>query len=234
MNDGLVDTTYDRLKAMAVGFEIRPGDRLNEGALSRALGVSRTPLREALNRLVAEKLFEFRPGAGFFGRTLDTQSIFDLYELRRVLETASVRLACARATDEDLQSMQDDLFRTGLSVDGLTVAEACARDEAFHIGIASATGNAELARDLGRVNDKLRYIRWIRMAGERIRTSKDEHKAIMAALLARNADAAVAAMAHHIEARKDQIGEAVREGISTIYLEPGGALAARVLEDVTS
>ena len=82
MSDGRVDKIYDRLKAMAVGFEIKPAERLNEVALSKALGVSRTPLREALNRLVAENLFDFRPGSGFFCRVLDPQSIFDLFELQ--------------------------------------------------------------------------------------------------------------------------------------------------------
>ena len=84
-----VDDIYDQVKAMAVSFRLRPGDRLNEVALSRDLGVSRTPLREALNRLVAERLFDFRPGQGFFCRPLDAQSVFDLFELRQIIESAA-------------------------------------------------------------------------------------------------------------------------------------------------
>lgn len=56
--------TYDQIKSMVVGFALRPGDRLNESALSKDLGVSRTPLREAFNRLVAEGLIDARPGKG--------------------------------------------------------------------------------------------------------------------------------------------------------------------------
>ena len=234
MTDGRVDSAYEKLKAMAVGFEVRPGDRLNEVALSRVLGISRTPLREALNRLVAEKLFDFRPGQGFYCRGFDQQTIFDLFELRTIIETAAIRLACERADVATLHKLQDVLYETGLSVDGLTVAEACARDEDFHVGIAEASGNHQLVRSLIHVNEQVRYVRWVRMVGDRITSSKEEHKRIMAALLGRDKEGAEAAMASHILGRKDQIADAVRQGISTIYLEPEGALAARILEDETA
>ena len=133
---------YSRLKSKVVGFDIRPGERLNEVALARELGVSRTPLREALNRLVAERLVEFRPGAGFFCRMLEPQAIFDLYEMRQVLEVTAVRLAVVRASDEELIALRDEFRQRGQDVTGLTIAQAAERDEAFHIGIARASGNA--------------------------------------------------------------------------------------------
>ena len=231
MTDKHVDNTYTRLKAMAVGFEIKPGDRLNEGALSRELGVSRTPLREALNRLVAENLFDFKPGTGFFCRALDPRTIFDLFELRRILECAAVRLAVERADQKTLEELSADLNARGLSVVNLTVAEACARDEEFHLGIAVASGNTELQHNLERINERIRFIRWVRMTGPRVSSSKKEHLAIMNALLERDADAAAEAISRHIEGRREQIGAAVREGIANIYLDPGGALAGRVLEE---
>ena len=64
--DSTVDKLYDQLASMAIGYAFKPGERLNEVALARQLGVSRTPLREALNRLVVEKLLRFLPGKGFF------------------------------------------------------------------------------------------------------------------------------------------------------------------------
>ena len=154
-----VDDIYDQVKAMAVSFRLRPGDRLNEVALSRDLGVSRTPLREALNRLVAERLFDFRPGQGFFCRSLDAQSVFDLFELRQIIESAAARSACARATDEDLQMLRDELYETGIDITGLTIEEAVTRDEAFHLGIAKLSGNMELLQTLTRINERIRYIR---------------------------------------------------------------------------
>ena len=100
---------------------LRPGDRLNEVALSKDLGVSRTPLREALNRLVAERLFAFRPGQGFFCRPLDAQSVFDLFELRQIIETAAARAACSKASDKDLQNLRGELYSTGIDITGFIV-----------------------------------------------------------------------------------------------------------------
>src|ERR1700752_1900901 len=91
-SDSIVDRVYEHLKAMAVSYEFKPGERLTEGELARHLGLSRTPLREALNRLNTEGFLRFTPGKGFFCRELDAHEIFDLYELRKSIEVASVRL----------------------------------------------------------------------------------------------------------------------------------------------
>ncbi|MCB2140803.1 MAG: GntR family transcriptional regulator, partial [Rhodobacteraceae bacterium] len=97
MSEGRVETLYAAVKARAAAFEIRPGERINEVALARELAASRTPLREALNRLVAERLIDFVPGQGFYCRALDVEGIGQLYELRRALEVLAIRLACERA-----------------------------------------------------------------------------------------------------------------------------------------
>ncbi len=226
-----VDEIYEQVKAMAVSFRLRPGDRLNEVALSKELGVSRTPLREALNRLVAERLFDFRPGQGFFCRPLDAQSVFDLFELRQIIEIAAVRAACQKATDAELQALHDELYATGIDITGLTVAEAVSRDEAFHLGIAQLSGNAELLETLRRINERIRYIRWISMSPDRVRQSKQEHKQVMQALLERDAETAATTMNTHIAKRMDQVQDAVRQGISTIYMEGSEGISTRIIEE---
>jgi DNA-binding GntR family transcriptional regulator len=230
MSETRVDDTFQRLKARAVSFALRPGDRINEGALARELGVSRTPLREALNRLVAERFFEFRPGQGFFCRGLEAQEIFDLFELRRVLEMAAVRAACDRAEDDGIAALKARLYAEGMETAGLSVAEACARDEAFHLGIAELAGNAELVAQLRLINERIRFIRWTMMAG-RVKASKTQHAAIMAALEARDGDRAAALMGQHIEKRMDQILASVRAGIASIYVDGGEVLGERVLQE---
>lgn len=218
MDEPRTEVVYRRLKEMAVDFRLLPGERLNEGALARDLGTSRTPLREALNRLVAEGLVTFQPGRGFCCRSLDAETVFDLYELRAVLESAAVGLACSRASDEGIAGLEAALAAQMETV-GRTVREVTAGDEAFHIAIAALTGNAELVRQLHGINDRIRYIRWIDMQS-RVGTTKGEHRTIMAAIRARNAAAAEAAMQGHIAKRMDQVVAAVREGYSSIYV-PG-------------
>ncbi len=226
-----VDDIYDQVKAMTVSFRLRPGDRLNEVALSKELGVSRTPLREALNRLVAERMFDFRPGQGFFCRPLDAQSVFDLFELRQIIEVAAVRAACTKATDQELQTLKDELYTTGLDITGLTVEEATSRDEAFHLGIARLSGNRELLQTLTRINERIRYIRWISMSLDRVQRSKGEHKQVMQALLNRDADAAAAVLGAHIAKRMDQVQDAVRHGISSIYMDGVEDISSRIIEE---
>jgi DNA-binding GntR family transcriptional regulator len=218
MDEPRTEAVYRRLKEMAVDFRLRPGARLNEGALARDLGASRTPLREALNRLVAEGLVTFQPGRGFCCRSLDAETVFGLYELRAVLEAAAVRLACARATEDGLARLEAVLAAQADTA-GRSVREVTAGDEAFHIAIAGLSGNAELLRQLQGINDRIRYIRWIDMQS-RVGTTKGEHRAIMAAIRARDADRAEAAMRSHIAKRMDQVVAAVREGYSSIYV-PG-------------
>ncbi|MHA1523632.1 MAG: GntR family transcriptional regulator, partial [Alphaproteobacteria bacterium] len=143
-----VDRVYHLVKDMAVHFRLRPGERVNEGALAKKLGTSRTPLREALNRLTAERLLDFQPNKGFFCRGLDPREVFDFYEYRRIIEEAAIRLACERATDAQLTAIarDRDLFRW--SIEGYTTEQYVGLDEKFHLLIAQASGNQELVAQL--------------------------------------------------------------------------------------
>ncbi len=226
MSKGRVDALYARLKEMTVNFGIRPGERLNEVALSRQLGASRTPLREALNRLAAEQLIDFRPGQGFFCRVLDARSIADLYELRETIEIMAVRRACERATEEQISDLRESLYANGLAYLGKTVLEVTTFDEEFHLGIARLSGNAEFVRLLGLINERIRFIRWIDMAA-RVTVTKSEHKKIMAAIEARDADAAEMLMRQHIVRRMDQVVAAVKESYSSLYVSGPEELFAR-------
>lgn len=217
MSEGRVEALYGLIKEMTVNFGLRPGERLNEVALARELDASRTPLREALNRLAAEQLIEFRPGKGFFCRSLDPQSIYDLYELREALECEALRRACQRASDAQIGRLRESLYANGLTYIGKTVREVTQDDEAFHIGIAEISGNAELVHHLRKINERIRFIRWVDMAA-RVLETKGEHRRIMQALEQRDADTACALMRQHIVKRMDQIVAAVKEGYSSIYV----------------
>ncbi|MGF0540194.1 GntR family transcriptional regulator [Agrobacterium sp. ES01] len=230
MSEGRVEALYAQLKEMTVNFRIRPGERLNEVALARELDASRTPLREALNRLVAEQLIDFQPGKGFFCRELDAQSIFELYEIRAVLEETAVRLLCERASDADISILRDNEYQDGLLYAGRTIGEASAADEAFHLAIARLSGNRELHRQLAQINERIRFIRWVDMAAAVTRT-KGEHGRIMDAIQRRDMDAAVLLMRGHIVKRMDQIIASVREGYSNIYVAGPEELFERRLQN---
>ncbi|MCB2118934.1 MAG: GntR family transcriptional regulator [Rhodobacteraceae bacterium] len=229
MSEGRVETLYAAVKARAAAFEIRPGERINEVALARELAASRTPLREALNRLVAERLIDFVPGQGFYCRALDVEGIGQLYELRRALEVLAIRLACERAGDDDLRNLAEEFGRDGENLRGKTVGELTARDEAFHLAIAELSRNDELVHQIRLMNERIRFIRWVDM-GNRTRQTKGEHREMIDALSRRDANLAASVMDRHIIGRTDQIRDAVRQGYSNLFVDGPAALAGRLVD----
>lgn len=230
MTEGRVETLYAAVKARAAAFEIRPGERINEVALARDLETSRTPLREALNRLVAERLIEFVPGQGFFCRSLDVEGIGQLYEVRRALESLSIRLACRRASDRALADLAAEFGDDEKKLRGKTVGELTARDEAFHLAIAALSGNDELVHQIRLLNERIRFIRWVDM-GNRTQETKGEHREMIAALLRRDEARASEVMEGHILRRTDQIREAVRQGYSNLFVDGPAALSGRRVDE---
>src|SRR5690606_33788368 len=95
----------ERIKAMVRTIRRRPGERVNELELARRLGVSRTAVREALNRIAAEGFLVATPNRGYTVRPLDAQQLMALYEYRATVELGVVRLVCARASDQALADL---------------------------------------------------------------------------------------------------------------------------------
>ncbi|WP_282607065.1 GntR family transcriptional regulator [Pelagibius sp. Alg239-R121] len=216
-NPASVDRIYDAVRELAASYAIKPDERINEGSLAKSLGASRTPVREALNRLVAEDLLVFHPGKGFFCRALDPQQIFDLYELRVIIEEAAVTLACERAEDSDIEALRLDLMTNGLDYEGKSVKELVAYDEHFHQTLVSLSGNGELVKRLRNINARIRFVRWFDME-QRISVTRGEHRELMDQLAKRDAAACRNILRGHIEKRLDQIIAFARAGYSALYL----------------
>jgi len=216
--DSFVERVYDQLRAMAIDYEFKPGERLNEGELARSLGVSRTPLREALNRLNTEGLLRFVPGKGFYCRDLDVHEIFSLYEVRKAIEVAAIRLAIHRAKDEDIDELLSFLDSTGPDPGSRSTDELVELDENFHERLIAMSGNPEMLRVLRNLNARIHFVRWIDMKrGDRPLT-QTEHRNALLALKAKDEAACVAMLEKHIDRRLDQITSALREGYAQIYM----------------
>jgi len=219
-----VDKVYESLKAKAVNFEFKPEERLNESALSVALGASRTPLREALNRLVAEGFLTFKTGRGFFCRALSPSRIGELYEARQAIETEAVRRAVARASDGEIEALCAYLIASEPDYESCNnIANLLEMDEEFHRRLVELAGNAELSNILDNINGRIRYVRLINL--ELLRGTANtnagqlsEHRRIVEAVKARNEDAAIQAIRGHIERRQEQTTEAVRIAFSKLYV----------------
>jgi DNA-binding GntR family transcriptional regulator len=211
------ESLYRSVKDMAILFEFKPGERINEVGLAQRLGASRTPLREALNRLVAEGFLVLKQDRGFFCRELKPREMFELYQFRAVLEVAAIRLACEQATEQEVADLAQFLDETGPQEGGRNSQELVALDEFFHEKIMALSRNMEMSRTLENINARIKYFRWVDMDSKREGTQQ-EHRAIVQALMARDANLAARRMETHITRRLEQITAAIKESYSRIYL----------------
>jgi DNA-binding GntR family transcriptional regulator len=216
-----VDRVYSAVKALAVEYRFRPGEKVNEVDLARSLSVSRTPVREALNRLVRDGFISFVPNRGFYARDMDPADVAHLYELRAVIEHAAFILACERATDAEIRAaakLWDDkkeLFREQRWND---VAEA---DEAFHMAIAAFSKNPQLVATLEGVNARILFFRRIDIQTPHRRSSTyDEHAQIIRALRKRDMEGAEL-LKRLITLSSARAMEVTKEGLARIFF--GGA-----------
>lgn len=211
---------YAEIRRMAMDYRFKPNERINEVELAARLNVSRSPIREALQRLVTEGLITFQTNRGFFCRGFDVEEVVNLSDVRIVLEERSVRLAIQRATDEDLAALVDWWANTMARADAFSSAELTARDEEFHIRIARLSGNSELARMLEGINTRIHFVRKIEVEKHRrLSTTYTEHRDIARAMVARDADSAARLMHDHISISVADAMSSVREGLARIYID---------------
>ena len=206
VRSNLAEQAYARLKAEIHDFLLVPGDRFSEAEIGTRLGVSRTPVREALFRLRNEGFLEVESKSGWYVRPIDFDKLEQLYDLRVLLELASVAKLCTRADDAP---ELDALKKTWL----LPVAERLtdgrevgALDEQFHATLVRAAGNAEIARVHWDVTERIRIIRRLDFTrGDRIDATYTEHAKILRAVMQRKLDQAQLLLRSHVEQSKSEV-----------------------------
>ena len=211
------------LRDMAISYQLKPGEKVSEIELAQRLGVSRTPVREALTRLVNDG-FLLPASRGFVCRPLNVQETLALYEARVAVECACLTLAIERATDSEIAEAASFLVHSRQVPPNAPVEQLVELDEGFHLRIADMARNAELRRVLVNLNERIRFIRWIDMEKVGRDSTQNEHRSILKALKARDAGESERLLRKHIGLRQDQIVAAITRGLAKIYL---GTHAAR-------
>lgn len=190
------EAAYRALRRAIQNGVYRPGDRLREEEVARRLDVSRTPVREALGRLAAKGLAVPAPGRGLVVRSLDAAEVLELYSMREILEGAAARLAARHAAPIELEGL-DALERDFAGA--VTVAEMARLNRLLHDAIVRAARNRFLDDALGEFQDGVALLGATTFGVEgRPGPAASEHRAIVAAIAARDPDAAEAAARHHI------------------------------------
>jgi DNA-binding GntR family transcriptional regulator len=200
-----VQQAYAFLKSEIVAFRFKPGDPLNETQLTSVLGISRTPIREALRRLENEGLVRTVRYKGSFVAPLAIDDLMEIYFVREVLEGVAAALAVGRIDDNRLAEFEHDFVemkRENLSQQELT--RLTDLDIAFHQLVLLAAGNKRLRTMVGALNDQAMRFRYIGVAYRPSRTV-DELLDIIGALKREDARGAERAMRAHIRGAAQDI-----------------------------
>lgn len=187
------------IRASILAGELRPGEIHSATALAQRLGVSPTPVREAMLDLANGGLVEPVRNRGFRVLTPDERDLDEISELRVMLEPLAMRAVVERATDEQLTDMESVVATIEERAESADVAGFLVADRAFHLGLLELLGNRRLVRLVAQLRDQTRLIGIAELAREgNLTASAREHRDILAALLARDADAAEALMNKHL------------------------------------
>jgi DNA-binding GntR family transcriptional regulator len=189
----------DSLEQRIVEGELGNGKRLDETKLSNFYGVSRTPVREALQRLAESGLAEHLPRRGTFVRSPSLSQLVEMFEVMAELECMAIRLATRRATSNDIDALEKDNETCRAAVAANDTKKYYEINARLHGRIYQMSGNSFLANEARRLHDRLRPFRrlQLRVRG-RMEESMAEHDIILAALRDGDADRAMETMRKHI------------------------------------
>ncbi len=202
------ELAYQQLRRMIVQLDLSPGDVLREDELREELGLGRTPIREALKRLEREHFVTVIPRRGMYVSGIDVSELSMLFETRTVLEPYAARLAAVRGTNADWDTMADALART--SETGVGAMEHLAIDRTCHEIMWRAAGNRFLVDTLDMLyaqSDRLWHLYLSDVAD--MEEAVAEHRAILDALRAGDADRAAGLVEAHVKSFDAQVREAV-------------------------
>lgn len=200
----LTEKVYATLRDMIISSDLPPGTRLKDAEVARQLGVSNTPVREALRRLTADSLVWVSPRHGTFVRRLTVEDFRKLSEIRAALEVLATRLTAERAGDQALAEIAQSAELHLKAVESGTRQKYLTLDRRFHALIAEGSGNEILVSMLDSIADRIQIARFLDRNKEQDFVSGREHQDIAAVLLTRDGEKAAQLMLKHIQENRDR------------------------------
>ena len=202
----LPDHLYAVLKHRILSCALKPGERLIEKTLCADLGVSRTPLREALNRLNHEELVVLQPNAGYRVSAITLEGFRNLTEFRAIVEPPASALAAQRATATDIRELRALADLPYDPNDDAGFVEYCRANARFHLRVVRTARNAMLENVVMSALDMSQRPAYLRIGRQLDPTNPSaKHHAIVDAIEARNAPLAQQLMEKHVRASGDRI-----------------------------
>ena len=208
----LRDIVFNTLRRAILRGELEPGERLMEIQLAEKLGVSRTPIREAIRKLELDGLVLMIPRRGAEVARISEKNLKDVLEVRRSLEELAMELACERMSDENFEELEqaEEDFKQAIKTGNiLTIVEG---DEAYHEVIYRCTGNDRLLQILSNLREQMYRFRLEYIKDENKRQNLlEEHEKILKALKSRDIALARSAVREHIDNQETTVLKNLKE-----------------------
>ena len=223
----LKEAAYAAIRHRIITCAFKPGEFINEAQVSALLGIGRTPVHQAIDRLMLDGMVTILPRKGVCVKPISVDEILAIIDIRLINEVYCVRLAAEKATPDDIAHLADVLARARQWIDARSTEQLMLLDGEFHSVLARAARNPILGDILGRLHDRSSRFWFLSLdrPGHHENVQK-QHEAILRAIKARNPAAAEEAMRRHIEAFRQNIFETLARP-SDVYvaasIEPSAA-----------
>ncbi len=212
----LRELVLEAIREAIINGTLKPRERLMEIQLAEDLGVSRTPVREALRKLEIEGFIVMVPRKGAYVADLTFKDIADVFEIRSALEALAAALAAERITNEELEEMERLLVQKAEAITNEDIDKVVLVDTKFHEAIYKASRNERLTNIINNLREQIQRFRATSLAYPgRMKASLDEHRSIVEALQARDVKLSRKLAGKHIENAESSMIESIKmEGLS--------------------
>jgi DNA-binding GntR family transcriptional regulator len=204
----LHEEVLERLRDMIIEGRLAPGQRINEGQVGAQLGVSRTPLREAIKTLASEGLVEIQPAKGAVVRKFTAKDLYQILQVLKTLEQLGGRMTCEQASDATIAAINAlhvemmELYRAGNRLEYFKL------NQAIHSAFVAASENAVLVEMHSTLQSRIKRLRFIGNEGPvKWAGAVAEHEEMMVALLKRDADKLAEIIGRHMDSTLERVRE---------------------------
>lgn len=205
----LREMVFESLREAIILGRLKPGERLMEIQLAEEMGVSRTPVREAIRKLELEGFVVMVPRKGAYVAGVSVKDIADVFEVRQALEGLAAALAADRITEEEMEELEKVILQISGEEDILTVVKG---DHEFHELIYRASRNQRLTQIITHLSEQINRFRLTSLSVPgRLKIAVGEHKKIIEAICGRDVDLAFKLASEHMENAEQNLLNAIRE-----------------------
>jgi DNA-binding GntR family transcriptional regulator len=196
----LRELVCEHIREAIINGTFAPGERLMEIQMADEMGVSRTPVREAIRKLEMEGFVVMIPRRGTYVSNMSIRDINDVYEIRISLDTLAAGLAAERISDEELEELQRLLVKVGNAIEENDMAKVVEADIEFHDVLYKASRNERLRNIINNLREQITVIRGVSMRYPgRLKDTQEEHRRLVESIAARNVEKSQEAARIHLE-----------------------------------